>query len=50
MPMFSLDFGYRKSGDDSMRSRSFSRSSEDDEALRGSLKKTLGQPYYKVII
>lgn len=46
MPMFSLDFGYHKrsSCDTTRRSRSLS---SDDEALRGSLKRTLGQPHYK---
>ena len=50
MPMFSLDFGSRKSeprGESRSESRSRS-SSEGEDSLRGSLKKTFGQPYYKV--
>lgn len=43
--MFSLDFGVRK---DSSKS-SFSRSSIDSiDSLSGSLKKSFGQPHYKV--
>jgi len=42
MPMFSLDFGYNKSGN---VKRSLSRS-YSDETLRGSLKKQFGQPHY----